>query len=73
MRRLARTGELPCAELGRGFIFLEEDVRAYVRAEIDRQTAARRANRGAQVVTFERRDKRSRRYAPIPELPELAG
>jgi excisionase family DNA binding protein len=40
----AATGELPGAKVGRAWVFLEEDVIAYLRAKIDGQVAKRHQN-----------------------------
>lgn len=41
--RLAACGELPCLRRGNRYLFLESDLEAWLREQIDRQTAERRA------------------------------
>lgn len=76
--QLARKGELPGAQIGKGWIFLREDVLAFLRNRIAAETEARRtAKQGGEVQMSERviqavavGQVRSRRRVP-PLLPEL--
>lgn len=76
--QLARRGELPGAQIGKGWIFLREDVLAFLRTRIAAETEARRtAKQGEEVQMPERGiqavavgQTRSRRRVP-PLLPEL--
>lgn len=46
--QLARKGELPGAQIGKGWIFLREDVLDYLRRRIAAETEARRAMRESE-------------------------
>lgn len=81
--QLARKGELPGAQIGKGWIFLREDVLNFLRHRIARETEGRRAaqfkeqvnpqhENNAEAVAVEVPRPRTRRRA-LPTLPELIG
>lgn len=74
---LALRGELPATTIGKGYIFLREDVMKYIRDKIALDTAERRAKRNphvagivAQIAQPERR-QRGPKARPLPILPLL--
>lgn len=81
--QLARKGELPGAQIGKGWIFLREDVLRFLRDRIARETESRRAARIKDQVNPQHEDKadfvavagpRARtRRRELPALPELIG
>lgn len=78
--QLARKGELPGAQIGKGWIFLREDVLDFLRKRIASETEARRAasnnssnrisNDDGSVQPVAVLQTRTRRRAP-PLLPQL--
>jgi excisionase family DNA binding protein len=81
--QLARKGELPGAQIGKGWIFLREDVLRFLRNRIARETESRRAARvkeqsnsqqgdNAEAVAVATPRARTRRRE-LPALPELVG
>jgi len=74
---LASVGSLPGAKVGRAWVFMEDELVAYLRDITRKQTQVRRANaEAAQCLERAEREprplQRSRRR-PVPELPELGG
>jgi len=74
---LANLGSLPGAKVGRAWVFMEDELVAYLRDVTRRQTQVRRANaEAAQALDQAQREpkplQRSRRR-PVPDLPELGG
>ena len=82
--KLAGKGEIPGAKIGRAWVFLEDDVVAYLRRQINEQTVARQrravdpeaANSEAArafVRQFVRPDRQrpGRRARPLPILPDM--
>lgn len=79
--QLARKGELPGVQIGKGWIFLREDVLDFLRRRIASETAARRTAHDSEcnnADTDETSDQpvavlyaRTRRRTP-PPLPELS-
>ena len=72
---LANLGSLPGAKVGRAWVFMEDELVAYLRDVTRRQTQVRRANaEAAQALDQAQREpkplQRSRRR-PVPDLPEL--
>jgi len=72
---LANLGSLPGAKVGRAWVFMEDELVAYLRDVTRKQTQVRRANaEAAQVLNQPQREpiplQRSRRR-PVPDLPEL--
>ena len=72
---LANLGSLPGAKVGRAWVFLEDELIAYLRDITRKQTQVRRANaEAAQCLQRTEREpkplQRTRRR-PVPELPEL--
>jgi excisionase family DNA binding protein len=73
---LAHVGTLPGAKVGRAWVFMEDELVAYLRDVTRKQTQARRAHaeavnvigRAQQEPKVKRRGRR-----PLPELPELGG
>lgn len=75
--KLAASGELPGAKIGRAWVFLRTDLEAYLRGMIDSQREKRQAAVSKSLVMPSpyiviAPVKRSRRKA-IPELPQLLG
>lgn len=78
--QLARKGELPGAQIGKGWIFLREDVLDFLRRRIDAETKVRRASRDSESEALRKEEERPqpvavlktriRRRAP-PLLPGL--
>lgn len=81
--QLARKGELPGAQIGKGWIFLREDVLKFLRDRIAQETEGRRAAQVKEQVNPQDEDKaevvavavpRARtRRRQLPALPELVG
>jgi excisionase family DNA binding protein len=73
---LASAGTLPGAKVGRAWVFMEEELVAYLRDITRKQTQARRAHAEAtQVidrVVREPTPRRRGRRRPLPALPELS-
>jgi excisionase family DNA binding protein len=72
---LANLGTLPGAKVGRAWVFMEDELVAYLRDVTRKQTQVRRANAEAcQVMDRAQPEpgpvRRSRRR-PVPDLPEL--
>lgn len=79
--QLARKGDLPGAQIGKGWIFLREDVLDFLRKRIAAETEARRAMRDnesesvgkendvAQPVAVLQTRTRRRALPPLPGLP----
>jgi hypothetical protein len=68
----ARTGELPGTRIGKGWIFLWEDVLAFLRQRIAADTAARRAKQTAPLVSVTVvavEQTKTRRRTVLPSLP----
>ena len=74
---LAKLGTLPGAKVGRAWVFMEDELVAYLRDATRKQTQARRAYAEAAAVIDrtqqEPRPRRRGRGRPLPELPELRG
>jgi len=78
--QLARKGELPGAQIGKGWIFLREDVLDFLRKRIAEETEKRRATRDSEHNVLQKETEpvqpiavlkpRTRRHAP-PLLPGL--
>jgi len=80
--QLARKGDLPGAQIGKGWIFLREDVLDFLRRRIAAETEARRAQNIRNESTAEEDNpiepvallqNRARRRAPppLPGLPSM--
>jgi excisionase family DNA binding protein len=72
---LANLGTLPGAKVGRAWVFMEDELVAYLRDMTRKQTQARRAYaEAAAVIDRTQQEPRPRRRGrPLPELPELRG
>lgn len=72
---LACRGELPATSIGKGYIFVADDVVAFVRAKIVADTAERRLKRDPAQIMAIAMSKASqgsgRRRTKLPVLPEL--
>lgn len=79
--QLARKGELPGAQIGKGWIFLREDVLAFLRNRIAQETEGRRViqtkmnieaqqdnSAGLRAVVVNRGRTRRRELPALPEL-----
>lgn len=74
--QLARSGTLPGTRIGKAWIFLREDVMAFLREQIARDTAERRRLQAALApcaVMLAPPSRRSRRTVvpPLPDLPPV--
>ena len=74
---LASVGTLPGAKVGRAWVFMEDELVAYLRDATRKQTQTRRANAEASRVLEqaqrEPRPRRRGRRRALPNLPELGG
>ena len=74
---LAHVGTLPGAKVGRAWVFMEDELVAYLRDVTRKQTQARRAQlEVAQVIDRAQQEPKPRRRGrrrPLPDLPELGG
>ena len=74
---LAHVGTLPGAKVGRAWVFMEDELVAYLRDVTRKQTQARRAElEVAQVIDRAQQEPKPRRRGrsrPLPVLPELGG
>jgi excisionase family DNA binding protein len=74
---LAHVGTLPGAKVGRAWVFMEDELVAYLRDVTRKQTQARRAQlEVAQVINRAQQEPKPRRRGrsrPLPDLPELGG
>ena len=71
--KLARKGELPATQIGKGWVFLREDVLAFLKDRINKDTAERRKKHETPTqfaVAIERPTGRANRRV-APELPQL--
>lgn len=76
LQKLAKDGEIPAAKVGKRWVFTEEDLAAYLRAEIKKQTAERRDEKpepDRQPEPIRRAKPPRRRPAPPPLLPSMQG
>jgi len=77
LQEMAAKGEIPAAKIGRGWVFLESELRKWLRKEIQEQTKRRKEemtakNRPAITVIPSEPVKRSNsRRNPKPALPDL--
>lgn len=74
---LAHLGTLPGAKVGRAWVFMEDELVAYLRDMTRKQTQARRADaEAAQIINQAQQEPRPRprgRRRRLPDLPELGG
>src|ERR1700674_1759521 len=74
---LAHIGTLPGAKVGQAWVFMEDELVAYLRDVTRKQTQARRAHAEAvNVIDRAQQEpeiRRRGRRRPLPELPELSG
>jgi excisionase family DNA binding protein len=74
---LAHLGTLPGAKVGRAWVFMEDELVAYLRDMTRKQTQARRAEAESALIINraqqEPRPKPRGRRRPLPDLPELGG
>lgn len=81
--KLAGSGEIPGAKIGRAWVFLEDDVVAFLRRRINEQTAARQQGlfeseaadgETAHLIVWQSaqpdRRRPGRRARPLPRLPD---
>lgn len=67
----ARRGELPGTRIGKSWVFMRDDVLAFLRKQINDATEERRRNRPTPTAgLFAAPPKRGRRK-PIPNLPDV--
>ena len=72
---LAGDGTLPGAKVGRAWVFMEDELIAYLRDVTRKQTQARRADAEvSQTLAHAQQESRPRKWRrrPLPELPELS-
>ena len=73
---LASAGTLPGAKVGRAWVFMEDELIAYLRDVTRKQTQSRRAHAEASQVidrvVREPTPRRGTRRRPLPALPELS-
>jgi excisionase family DNA binding protein len=74
---LAHLGSLPGAKVGRAWVFMEDELVAYLRDMTRKQSQARRAEaesaHSMKRAQQEPRPKPRGRRRPLPDLPELGG
>ena len=74
---LAHLGTLPGAKVGRAWVFMEDELVAYLRDMTRKQTQARRAEAESALIIKraqqEPRPKPRGRRRRLPDLPELGG
>jgi len=72
---LASGGALPGAKVGRAWVFMEDELVAYLRDVTRKQTQVRRAQAEATEVldrsVHEPKSRRRGRLRPLPALPEV--
>ena len=72
---LACRGELPATKLGKGYLFVADDVVAFVRSKIASDTAERLAKRNPERIMAVALNRTSqgpgRRRTQLPDLPGL--
>lgn len=83
--KLAGSGDLPGARIGRAWVFLEDDLIGYLRLRVKQQQAERRnetivdeglaasARRNGTLVSPLLAKRAEKKKRELPELPELAG
>lgn len=70
--QLARKGELPGTRIGKPWVFLHEDVLAFLKEQISKDTAARRRrNASPTVASITDNVPAKTRRRPLPVLPSL--
>ena len=67
----ARSGELPGTRIGKSWVFLREDVLAFLRHQIKNDTEERRRNRERPPAALAVPTPQRGRRKPIPDLPGL--
>lgn len=71
--QLARKGELPGTRIGKFWVFLREDVMAYLKEQIARDTEARRRQHASQAAGAIAVSKpRNGRRTALPVLPAMS-
>ncbi len=79
LKERAKAGEIPGAKIGRAWVFHEDVLDEYLRAEIDRQVQERRGatnddagrvNGQRDALTIQRRLRPCRGNRPLPVLPD---
>ncbi|MDQ1835526.1 helix-turn-helix domain-containing protein [Massilia scottii] len=68
----ARRGELPGTRIGKSWVFMREDVLAFLRKQISADTEARRRNNEKPPAALAHPAPRRGRRKQIPELPSVA-
>lgn len=73
--KLARCGDLPATQVGRGWVFMRDDVLAFLKNRIARDTEQRRkkfeAAGTAIAIVTPTRSSRRRKPPELPQLPTL--
>ena len=67
----ARRGELPGTRIGKSWVFMREDVLAFLRKQINDDTEERRRNRPMPTAMLVVATPKRGRRKPVPDLPEL--
>lgn len=68
MKDLAGSGAIPGAKIGKCWVFAEDDLLEYLRAEIRRQTAERRGHPESRVSAAFQKSQPKRRFIAPPRL-----
>jgi excisionase family DNA binding protein len=66
----AAAGDLPGAKIGRAWVFIEDEVLDYLRAQVQIQVAQRKTKQARQPIAYFVPPTKSRRK-PLPRLPIL--
>lgn len=70
-QKLAARGELPGAKIGRAWVFLEDDLVAYLRSKVHAQMSERKiATTPTKAVYVGSPKRRSQRKRPLPDLSQ---
>lgn len=72
VERMAGEGVFPAGKVGQRWVFVEEDLAAYLRSVIEEQTAARRdlLSQGKPTKIKTAMGSRRRVYQKLPDLPD---
>jgi len=70
---LARRGDLPGTRVGKSWVFLRDDVIAFLRGRIDAETEERRQHFSKTPLAIAMERPENPRRTPLPVLPVLPG
>lgn len=71
LQKRASNGEIPGAKVGRAWVFVRDELRLWLRKEIESQTIKRAEPRRPQLGGAA--DKPRSRRRPLPQLPDQIG